>query len=145
MRLSVTIPDRNTASFNLFAEGKVYYRYDYPGMHRFEFAADSVIILFYHFPHFRKAYLVCRQDRMPGALPHNLPNVSEPVPVLASFTSRSFDQLKNAVYRLGQVFPDFALLPLPFFFRLAALINAGKNAGFLVDGLLKTYTEGIAL
>ncbi|GHU84515.1 hypothetical protein FACS189473_2060 [Spirochaetia bacterium] len=139
MRLSVTIPRNETSPFTLYAEGKVFYRYDYPAAYRFEFVENSVIILFYHFPHFRRAYIVCRNGHLQSE-PQNLPNVSEPVCILASFTARKFDQLKNTVYHLGQVFPDFALLPPPFFFRLALLVDAGKNSGYLVDGLLKGYT-----
>jgi hypothetical protein len=142
MRISVTVPNPDTAPFTLYAEGKVFYRYDYPAMHRFEFLTGSVIILFYHFPRFRKAYVVCRKDRFPGSRPQNLPNVSEPVSVIASFTARHFDRLKNSVYHLGRVFPDFALLPPSFFFRLAMLINTGRNADFLVDRLLRSFMEG---
>jgi hypothetical protein len=142
MKLSVTIMNKGVSPFTLFAEGRVFFRYDYPDRHRFEFCPDSVLILFYHFPRFRKAYIVCEKDRLSGPAPCLLPNVSEPVAVLAAFTSRKFDQLKNSVYHLGKVFPDFARLPLSFFFRLAALIDTGKNADYLVDLLLQKTLEG---
>jgi hypothetical protein len=135
--LHVTIPKHDTDSFILYAAGKVLVETHDTQSHHFVFYTESTVILFYYLPHFRKAYMVCDNQRAPLLPPRFLPNVREPVAVIASFTARKFDRLKNSVYYLEMNHPEFAALPVSFFYRLAALIEDGKHAHPYIDVLIE--------
>jgi hypothetical protein len=142
MALHVVVPAADTDRFNLYAAGAVLVKRREPGKHHFVFYSGTALILFYYFPHYRRAYIVCEAYRAPGMGERHLPNVQEGVAILGAFTSRRFDQLKNTVYYLEQHHEGFAFLPPPFFHRLAALIDGERNARPLIDRLVE---EGRAL
>jgi len=100
MSLNVHIPE--VSFFTLYARGRVERKQTVNGIGTF-IQFDGVVLLYYKYPHHRRAYIV----RNAGDIAHypaiTLPNVKQPVAVLYRAKGRKIDILRNVYWNLEQI------------------------------------------
>ncbi len=141
--ISVLIPKKGTALYTLYAYGIVNDKTEEKDGVRLTFSPQSVVILFYTYPHHRRAYVVTKKEiTYSKQKPVFLPHVRDPVYVLFKVRGRSLDKLKNAIFHLEEETKGiFYIYSISFFYRLLSLIQCGKANKYTLFLLVKEYKE----
>jgi hypothetical protein len=100
MELSVRIPKK--AFFTLFAKGWVEGSVTVPEMGTF-IRFEGVVLLYYKYPHHRRAYIVRNAGDLKHYRPVTLPNVRQPVGIIFRAKGRRIDILRNVAWNLQQI------------------------------------------
>ena len=139
--VTVAVPYARRLSYTLFSQGatvgipRVDAGADFV---RFTYFADSVFVLFYTFPRFRRAYVVTAR-RAASANQLTLPGVEAPLSVLFTARGRKIDHLKRALFLLQEAdgYKHYLLPPL-FWYRLSGLV---QHAGAKKSDILLLYRQ----
>ncbi|MDR2019143.1 MAG: hypothetical protein LBQ14_00065 [Treponema sp.] len=97
--LNVHIP--KNSFFTLYAKGKIEYKQTVEYLGTF-IRFDGVVILFYKYPHHRRAYIVRSSGELRNYPAVSLPNVKQQVGVIYRATGRRVDILRNVYWNLEQ-------------------------------------------
>jgi hypothetical protein len=100
MELSVHIPKK--AFFTLFAKGWVESSVTVPEIGTF-IRFDGVVLLYYKYPHHRRAYIVRNAEDTRHYRPVLLPKVKQPVGIILKAKGRRIDILRNVAWNLQQI------------------------------------------
>jgi hypothetical protein len=100
MELSVHIP--KNAFFTLFAKGWVESHVTVPEKGTF-IRFEGVVLLYYKYPHHRRAYIVRNAEELRHYRAVALPNVKQPVGIILKAKGRRIDILRNAAWNLQQI------------------------------------------
>jgi hypothetical protein len=102
MGLQVYIPEQSF--FTLYARGSIEEHTTVPGKGTFiRFEEGSAVILFYKYPHHRRAYIVRAGEELRYYRPVRLPQVKGPVGILLKAKGRRVDILRRAYFNLEQI------------------------------------------
>jgi hypothetical protein len=100
MALNVHIPKEGF--FTLYARGKIERKISVDDLGTF-IRFEGVVILFYTYPHHRRAYIVRNSEEL-GVFPvMKLPNVKHPVGIIYRALGRRIDILRNVYWNLEQL------------------------------------------
>jgi hypothetical protein len=98
--LNVHIP--KDSFFTLYAKGKIEYKQTVDDLGTF-IRFDGVVILFYKYPHHRRAYIVRNIEELRNYPSITLPNVKQKVGVIYRAKGRRVDILRNVYWNLEQM------------------------------------------
>jgi hypothetical protein len=98
--LNVHIP--KDSFFTLYAKGKIEYKQTVDDLGTF-IRFDGVVILFYKYPHHRRAYIVRNIEELRNYPAITLPNVKQKVGVIYRAKGRRVDILRNVYWNLEQM------------------------------------------
>jgi hypothetical protein len=98
--LNVHIP--KDSFFTLYAKGKIEYKQTVDDLGTF-IRFDGVVILFYKYPHHRRAYIVRNIGELRYYPAIALPNVKQKVGVIYRAKGRRVDLLRNVYWNLEQI------------------------------------------
>ena len=111
---------------------------------RFTFDGNCVAVLFYYFAGFKRAYVVTGWDTDSGESRSVLPGVEGDLFVLFCAVGREFRTLRRLIGFLTKYSEEGVFkLPLPFWFRLFALIQGRKAEKSNVMHLLHMTKEDL--
>ncbi len=125
--VTVDIPYEKKLPYTLFAKG---YLIETPHIDsnkdfaHFKFLGGSIIILFYTFEQFRRAYIVTGRDEKKDKEYIILPGITEKLYLIFTARGRKVDHLKRCIYLLTRE-DEHAIFkfPLLFWYRLTGLIQ----------------------
>jgi hypothetical protein len=100
MMLNVHIP--KDSFFTLYAKGKIEYKQTVEDLGTF-IRFDGVVILFYKYPHHRRAYIVRNIGELRNYPSITLPNVKQQVGVIYRAKGRRVDILRRVWWNLEQI------------------------------------------
>ncbi len=136
-------------SYSLYAYGVKKEKPVYTAEHKFlqiSFDANCVVVLFYYFSGFERAYVVTGWDSAiaSGKTKSFLPGVEGDLFVLFTAIGREFRTLRRTV-KLLTVYSEEGVFKLPFsfWFRLCALIQGRKAHKSNIMHLLHTTKEDL--
>lgn len=144
--INVEVPYLKQLPYTLYAKGSVT---EIPSFDKnqeychFKFTAGTVIVLFYTFKGFRRAYVVTCYDIDKTVESITLPGVEEKLQLLYTAKGRKIDELKRVLYILTDEQGDehkVFKLPLIFWYRLAALIQQSGAARSDIAVLWECFT-----
>ncbi|MBM7022649.1 hypothetical protein [Treponema sp. Marseille-Q4523] len=144
MRYNVTVdvPYEKRLPYTLFAKG---FLIETPHIDsnkdfaHFKFLGGSIIVLFYTFEGFRRAYIVTGWDEKKDKEYITLPGITEKLCLIFTARGRKVDHLKRCVYLLTKENKDKVFkFPLLFWYRLAGLI---QFSGAKKSDVMHLYTE----
>ncbi len=122
----VDVPYSKELPYTLFSQGCTadVPHVDRKGFVNFEYKAETVVVLFYTFKNFRRAYIITEPKKSDSIKLNILPGCRCPVKIIFVAKGRKIDHLKRCLYILTQddkyaVF-KFSLI---FWYKLAALIE----------------------
>ena len=154
-KLLVFVPQEDgqpsLVSYSLYAYGVKKEKPVYAADHRFlqlSFDANCVVVLFYYFSGFERAYVVTslNQAKALGKEKSFLPGVEGELLVLFTAIGREFRTLRRTVKLLTAYSEEGVFkLPLSFWFRLCALIQGRKAHKSNIMHLLHTTKEDLDL
>jgi hypothetical protein len=98
--LTVHIPEQSF--FTLYARGNILGKRTVTGRGTF-IRFDGVVVLYYTYPHHRRAYIVRSVDALSCYPPVALPNVKQKVGVILRAKGRRIDILRRVYWNLEQV------------------------------------------
>lgn len=125
--ITVDIPYGKKLPYTLYSKG---FLIDIPhvdedsGFVHFKYAGGSVIVLFYTFERFRRAYIATGWESDRDGEPVILPGIYERLCLIFTAKGHKVDHLKRCLWLLTMEDKDAVFrLPLLFWYRLAALIQ----------------------
>jgi hypothetical protein len=141
--ISVLIPHKGSAPYTLYAYGIIDEQIEETEGVRFTFSSTSTVILFYTYPHHRRAYVITKKEiSYIKNVKVYLPHVLEPTYILFKARGRSVDKLKNAIFHLEEESKGmFYIYPISFFYRLFPLIQTEKASRYNISLFVKEYKE----
>jgi hypothetical protein len=98
--LNVHIP--KDSFFTLYAKGKIEYKQTVDDLGTF-IRFEGTVILFYKYPHHRRAYIVRNIEELRNYPTITLPNVKQKVGVIYRARGRRVDILRNVYWNLEQM------------------------------------------
>jgi hypothetical protein len=98
--LNVHIP--KDSFFTLYAKGKIEYKQTVEDLGTF-IRFDGAVILFYKYPHHRRAYIVRNIEELRHYPSITLPNVKQKVGVIYRAKGRRVDILRNVYWNLEEI------------------------------------------
>jgi hypothetical protein len=98
--LSVHIP--KDSFFTLYAKGKIEYKQTVDELGTF-IRFDGVVVLFYKYPHHRRAYIVRNSEELRNYPSLTLPNVKQQVGIIYRAKGRRVDILRRVWWNLEQL------------------------------------------
>lgn len=132
--ISVKIPCNAASAYTLYAHGykiEVPYLDEKEEYYHFTFQHGTVLVLFYHFTDFRRAFVVTTWDDKMQVDGIMLPGVNEKLCLIYEAKGRRFDILKRTIYNLTKD-DEFSIFKydLSFWYRLCFLIQScqGKSS-----------------
>lgn len=132
----VDIPYSKTLSYKLFSQGCTFGvpHVDNNGFVNFTYPPKTVIVLFYTFKDFRRAYIVTEDKNNITEL-SSLPGVREPIKIIYIAKGRKVDHLKRCLFLLTQRDKyEIFKFPLIFWYKLSSLIqfSGAKNSDITI-------------
>lgn len=145
--VNVAVPYAKKMPYTLYAKGSSIEIPHFDGNNdfcNFKYAGGTVLVLFYTFRDFRRAYIVTGWKDEKDGEAITLPGVDEKLCLIFTARGRKVDHLKRAVFILtdeqGDEHKAFAL-PLIFWYRLASLIQQGDAHRSDIAVLWEAFTK----
>jgi hypothetical protein len=98
--LTVHIPEHSF--FTLYARGSILGKRTVKGLGTF-IRFEGVVLLYYKYPHHRRAYIVRSCDELLYYPPVSLPNIKQKAGVILRAKGRRIDMLRQAYWNLEQL------------------------------------------
>lgn len=136
--MTILIPKKNTAVYNLYAYTYVTNKYFIKGKGNILFS-KGVAVMLYKYKNYRKALVVHEYPK--GSY---IPGIKERVMILKTVEGRSFDNLKNATFNLQKIFGDnIFLCDASSWLKATALLSHfnGKQSAATKSNLINLFKK----
>ena len=127
MVVNIHIPKESF--FTLYAKGKIEGKHTVDDLGTF-ISFDGVVILFYKYPHHRRAYIIRNDKELTNFPLMTLPNVKQKIGIIYRALGRQIDQLRWVYWNLEKINgKQVYCFPTSFWQKVSCLIDTTTRTG----------------